>query len=341
MAARKGKKRPPLVEAKDLGIRFRTNRQRPFRARFRESFTAEGRQARRDRGPDEFWALRDVSFTVQEGEAVGLVGRNGHGKSTLLRLIAGVMIQDEGSIKVRGPVAPMIEVTGGFVGDLTVRDNIWLAAGLKGLTKRQIAAKFDEIVEWAEIGHRLDTPLRHLSSGMKAKVGFSVITSIDRPIVLVDEVLSVGDRAFRQKCFQRMEDLRMSGKTIVLVSHQESQIERFCKRALYLQHGRLVNDGPVEEVLAQYVRDVEQAVDEAAEREREALAMRARKAARRARLESEAVGMPAAASAAAPTVPAQASKPEPVEHQLELDVQVDDRPAGGETNRSDGSRADG
>ncbi|WP_019872739.1 ABC transporter ATP-binding protein [Sporichthya polymorpha] len=361
MAARK-RKPTPLIEVRNVGIRFRTNRQRPFRTRVRESFTADGRRARRDRGPDEFWALRDVSFTVADGEAVGLVGRNGHGKSTLLKLIAGVMIPDEGAVKVRGPVAPMIEVTGGFVGDLTVRDNIWLAAGLKGLTKRQIAARFDDIVEWAEIGHRLDTPLRHLSSGMKAKVGFSVITSIDRPIVLVDEVLSVGDRAFRQKCFNRMEELRNSGKTIVLVSHQESQIERFCKRGLYLQHGRLVHDGPVKEVLAHYIADVEKAVDEEAEREREAMARRARRDARRARLEAETAGekpaatKPAGGKPAEPTpaetkpaepkvVPAQGSAPEPPEaaapgeEQLTFDVQVEEQPAG-EPGRAENSRTD-
>lgn len=341
MAGRKGKKRPPLIEARDLGIKFRTNRQRPVSVRARETFTAAGRQARSARGPDEFWALRNISFSIAEGEAVGLVGRNGHGKSTLLRMIAGVMIQDEGVIKVRGQVAPMIEVTGGFVGDLTVRDNIWLAAGLKGLTKRQIAAKFDDIVEWAEIGHRLDTPLRHLSSGMKAKVGFSVITSIDRPIVLVDEVLSVGDRAFRQKCFQRMEDLRVSGKTIVLVSHQESQIERFCKRALYLRFGELVDDGPVPEVLAHYVRDVEEATGEGADREREDLAMRARKAARRAKLEGREPGAVPAQSE--PPRPETAGPDAPLEGQLALDVdvEVEERPIGDEAQRSDGSRAAG
>ena len=293
-----------IIESKGLGIRFRANRQRPFKARASETFTASGRAAKRERGPQEFWALRDVSFSIGPGEAVGLVGGNGHGKSTLLKLIAGVMIPDEGSVKTRGQVAPMIEVTGGFVGDLTVRDNIWLAAGLKGLTKKQIARRFDEIVEWAEIGHRLDTPLRHLSSGMKAKVGFSVITTIDRPIVLVDEVLSVGDRAFRQKCFDRMEDLRLSGKTIVLVSHSEAQIERFCQRGLYLRHGRLVADGPVDDVLAHYMADVDRAVGEKAEQEREALAARARRAARRAKRDAEEAGL-------GPAVPTQATSYKP------------------------------
>ena len=346
MAARKAKKPASLIEVKGLGIKFRANRQRPFKTRVRETLTPEGIRAKRERGPSEFWGLRDITFSVEAGEAVGLVGGNGHGKSTLLKLIAGVMIPDEGSVKVRGQVAPMIEVTGGFVGDLTVRDNIWLAAGLKGLTKKQIARKFDEIVEWAEIGHRLDTPLRHLSSGMKAKVGFSVITSIDRPIVLVDEVLSVGDRAFRQKCFTRMEELRLSGKTIVLVSHSEAQIERFCQRGLYLRNGRLVDDGPVSDVLAHYMADVDQAIGEKAEQEREAMARRARKAARRAQWEAEAAGIvpaqatgaePPAAPSAAPSAPSSPAMPtlseldpEPAppprvaeEQQLALDVDVD------------------
>jgi ABC-2 type transport system ATP-binding protein len=314
MAGRPGKAPAKIIEAKGLGIRFRANRQRPFKTRARETFTPAGRSAKRERGPEEFWGLRDVSFSIAPGEAVGLVGGNGHGKSTLLKLIAGVMIPDEGTIKTRGQVAPMLEVTGGFVGDLTVRDNIWLAAGLKGLTKKQIARRFDDIVEWAEIGHRLDTPLRHLSSGMKSKVGFSVITSIDRPIVLVDEVLSVGDRAFRQKCFDRMEDLRLSGKTIVLVSHSEAQIERFCKRGLYLQHGRLVDDGPVDDVLAHYMADVDKAVGEQAEQERQALAARARRAARRAKRDAEEAGLGRA-------VPTQATsyKPSPRPSLSELD----------------------
>jgi ABC-2 type transport system ATP-binding protein len=331
-----------LIEANGLGIKFRTNRQKPFSTRFKETFTREGVAAKRARGPEEFWALRDVSFTISPGEAVGLIGANGHGKSTLLRLIAGVMIPDEGYVKVRGPVAPMIEVTGGFVADLTVRDNIWLAAGLKGLTKKQIARRFDEIVEWAEIGHRLDTPFRHLSSGMKAKCGFSVVTQIDRPIVLVDEVLSVGDRAFRQKCFERMEELRTSGKTIVLVSHSEAQIERFCKRAIYLRHGRLMDDGPVKDVLKHYMDDVDKAVGEKADEEREALARRRKKAARRARLEAEAAGIPYVPGPTAPPEPktptlselddepAPPAGPPVLPGQLEFDVEVEPRRATGE-----------
>jgi ABC-2 type transport system ATP-binding protein len=256
----------PIIVAEALGIRFHANRRRRLRAR---EFMFRGRSG--ESGADQFWALRDVSFTIAEGEAIGVIGGNGHGKSTLLRLIAGVMIPDEGSVSVRGPVAPMIEVTGGFVGDLTVRDNIWLAAGLKGLSRRQIGERFDEIVEWAEIAHRLDTPFRHLSSGMKAKVGFSVITTVDRPIVLVDEVLAVGDRAFQKKCFARVEQMLGQGKTVVLVSHSAVHVERFCRRGLYLRNGKLIGDGPVREVLARYAEDS----DRLAEEERAAVAARA------------------------------------------------------------------
>jgi ABC-2 type transport system ATP-binding protein len=255
----------PVIVAQGLGIRFHANRRRKLRAR---EFLFRGKS-----GPpvdDQFWALRDVSFTICEGESIGVIGGNGHGKSTLLRLIAGVMIPDEGSVRVTGAVAPMIEVTGGFVNDLTVRDNIWLAAGLKGLSRKQIAERFDEIVDWAEIAHRLDTPFRHLSSGMKAKVGFSVITTVDRPIVLVDEVLAVGDRAFQRKCFVRVEQLLGQGRTVVLVSHNAEHVERFCERGLYLRDGRLIGDGPVGEILSRYADDA----DRLAEEDRSALSAR-------------------------------------------------------------------
>lgn len=307
--ARRRKKPGPLITADNLGIRFRANRQKPLRARAKEHLTPAGARARRERGVEDFWALREVSFEIDRGEAVGLIGANGHGKSTLLRLMAGVLIPDEGHIRVRGQVAPMIEVTGGFVADLTVRDNIWLAAGLKGLSQRQIAAKFDDIVEWAEIGHRLDTPFRHLSSGMKAKVGFSVVTSVDRPIVLVDEVLSVGDRAFKQKCFDRMDELLGNGKTVVLVSHAERQIQRFCKRGIYLRHGRLIVDGPVEEALARYNTDIEELLDARELAQRATIAARRdRRAARRASLAAAEAGC---------------------EGQLELDMDSSLPPAGG------------
>ncbi|MGH8893422.1 MAG: ABC transporter ATP-binding protein [Actinomycetes bacterium] len=241
-----------VIEADGLGISFKRNRRR--NRRLRDIAAGRPEQARRKR-KRSFWALRDVSFEVGAGEAVGLVGGNGQGKSTLLKLIAGVLLPDEGKLRVDGGVAPLIEVTGGFVGDLTARDNIWLTAGLHGLSRRQIADRFDEIVDFAEVGDFLDTPFRHFSSGMKVRLGFSVITTLDEPIVLVDEVLAVGDRAFREKCYGRMAELLSGGRTLFLVSHNENDLRRFCTRGLYLKAGSVVVDGPLEDALARYRED--------------------------------------------------------------------------------------
>ncbi len=240
----------PVIEADGLGISFRRNRGR--QKRLRRMLSGHKHKGRRK---GDFWALRDISFDIKPGEAVGLVGGNGQGKSTLLKLIAGVLVPDEGRIRVTGGVAPLIEVTGGFVGDLTARDNIWLTAGLHGLSKKQIKARFDEIVDFAEVGDFLDTPFRHFSSGMKVRLGFSVITSLDEPVVLVDEVLAVGDRAFREKCYERMGEMLDGGRTLFLVSHNVSDLRRFCTRGLYLKAGALVHDGSLDDALTAYQAD--------------------------------------------------------------------------------------
>jgi ABC-2 type transport system ATP-binding protein len=242
----------PIIEVDGLGIQFSRGRRKKKR-RLKDMLTRRSpvRPTKKD-----FWALRDVSFSVEPGEAVGLVGGNGHGKSTLLKLMAGVLLPDEGRVAVHGGVAPLIEITGGFVGELTARDNIWLTAGLHGLTKRQIEERFDEIVDFSEVGEFLDTPFRHFSSGMKVRLGFSVITSLVEPIVLVDEVLAVGDRAFREKCYLRMESLLSGGRTLFLVTHSEPSLRRFCTRGLYLKTGKLITDGTVDEAIDQYNSDL-------------------------------------------------------------------------------------
>jgi ABC-2 type transport system ATP-binding protein len=237
------------IRTADLGIRFRRNRR--GRRTFKDLFSRRRRKIR----PDEFWALRDVSVDVRPGEAIGVVGRNGQGKSTLLKLVAGVLIPDEGSVTVNGGVAPLIEITGGFVDDLSVRDNVYLTAGLHGMTRGQIDAKFDEIIGFAEIGDFLDTPYKHLSSGMKVRVAFAVVSQLDEPILLVDEVLAVGDKAFREKCYRRIEDLLESGRTLFFVSHNERDLRRFCTRGLYLDKGRLVLDSGIDEVIDRYNAD--------------------------------------------------------------------------------------
>jgi len=240
---------PAVISVAGAGIRFRRNRR--ARRSFKDLFSGRKRRTR----PGEFWALRNVTFDVHAGESIGVVGRNGQGKSTLLKLVAEVILADEGSVEVHGGVAPLIEITGGFVDDLTVRDNVYLTAGLHGMTKREIDARFDEIIDFAEIGDFIDTPYKHLSSGMKVRIAFAVISRLEEPIILVDEVLAVGDKNFREKCYRRIEELLAGGRTLFFVSHNEKDLRRFCTRGLYLDKGELVLDGPIKDVLARYNKD--------------------------------------------------------------------------------------
>ncbi|GAA2223378.1 ABC transporter ATP-binding protein [Herbiconiux moechotypicola] len=235
-----------VIEVDGVGIRFKRNRR--ARRSFKDLFAGARRRSR----PGEFWALRDVSFRVQAGEAIGVIGRNGQGKSTLLKLVAEVVLPDEGRVGVHRGVAPLIEITGGFVDDLSVRENVYLTAGLHGMTKREVDARFGDIIDFAEIGDFLDTPYKHLSSGMRVRIAFSVIAQLEEPIILVDEVLAVGDKGFREKCYARIEELLAGGRTLFFVSHNERDLRRFCSRGLYLEGGRLVFDGPIDEALELY-----------------------------------------------------------------------------------------
>ncbi|MBN9213859.1 MULTISPECIES: ABC transporter ATP-binding protein [unclassified Microbacterium] len=234
------------IHVAGLGVRFR--RIRRGRRSLKDLFGGSRRRTR----PDEFWALREVSFDVRQGEAIGVVGRNGQGKSTLLKLVAGVLLADEGTVDVRGGVAPLIEITGGFVGDLTVRENVRLTAGLHGMSRAEVARRFDDIIEFAEIADFIDMPYKHLSNGMKVRLAFSVVSQLDEPILLVDEVLAVGDKAFRDKCYRRIDELLAAGRTLFFVSHNEKDLRRFCTRGLYLDKGQLKMDAPIAEVLAAY-----------------------------------------------------------------------------------------
>ena len=239
----------PVITATNLGIQFKRNRR--HKRSFKDLFSESSRRAR----PDEFWAFRGVNFSIAEGEAIGVVGRNGQGKSTLLKLVADVMLPDEGKVEVIGGVAPLIEITGGFVDDLSVRENIYLTAGLHGMSTEEINERFDEIIDFAEIGEFVDTPYKHLSSGMRVRVAFAVISRLEEPILLVDEVLAVGDRQFKQKCYKRIDELLAGGRTMFFVSHSEADLLRFCKRGLYLDKGELVLDGPIQDVVDRYNED--------------------------------------------------------------------------------------
>lgn len=237
------------IVVEGLGVRFRRNRR--GRRTIKDLFAGSTRRTR----PGEFWALRDVSFTVAPGEAIGVIGRNGQGKSTLLKLVAGVLLPDTGSVTVHGGVAPLIEITGGFVGDLTVRENVRLTAGLHGMSRAEVTRRFDGIIDFAELHDFVDTPYKHLSSGMKVRLAFAVVSQLEEPILLVDEVLAVGDKAFREKCYRRIEELLVEGRTMFFVSHNERDLRRFCTRGLYLSKGALVYDGPLAEALDRYNAD--------------------------------------------------------------------------------------
>lgn len=242
----------PVITVENLGIEFLRGRKRKLS--LREIIYT--RQTSHEKGT--FWPLKDISFEVGRGEAVGLVGGNGEGKSTLLKIIAGTLLPDHGRSIVREGVAPLIELTGGFVGDLTARENVYLTAGLHGMSEEQIDERFDEIVDFAgpQVKAGLDSPFRHFSSGMQVRLGFAVITCLDEPIILVDEVLAVGDKKFREKCYDRMEALLGEGRTLFLVSHNEGDLKRFCTRGIYLRGGLVAADGAMAEVIGKYNEDI-------------------------------------------------------------------------------------
>jgi len=199
-----------------------------------------------------FYALKDVSFTVERGESVAVIGSNGAGKSTLLNLVAGLVPPDRGAVTVNGRVAPVLELGSGFHPDLTGAENVRLNAALLGLPGRRMKSLFGEIVEFSEIGDFIHEPLRTYSTGMALRLAFSVAVNTDPDILLIDEVLAVGDHAFQAKCFEKILSFRERGKTIVCVSHVSAMVQALCTRAIWLDHGDLMLDGPLAEVADAY-----------------------------------------------------------------------------------------
>lgn len=205
---------------------------------------------------EPFYALRDVTFSIACGETVGIIGRNGSGKSTILKLIAGVTAPSEGDVRVAGRVSPLIEIGAGFHADLTGRENIDLNASILGMSGKEIRERFDEIVDFAELWDFVDTPVKRYSSGMYMRLGFSVAIHSNPQILLIDEVLSVGDSAFQEKCLEKMHEFQERGITIVLVSHSMDLVRNFCPRVLFLEGGHLVGDGSPEEITGRYLHTV-------------------------------------------------------------------------------------
>jgi ABC-2 type transport system ATP-binding protein len=198
----------------------------------------------------KFHALRDLSIDVEHGETVALLGLNGSGKSTLLKHISGVMLPDSGTVRTGGRVAGLIEVGAGFHPDLSGRDNVYLNGAILGMTEAQINEKFDSIVEFAEIGEFIDTEVKFYSSGMYLRLAFSVAVHTDPDVFLVDEILAVGDEPFQKKCLAKIKELAAAGKTLIVVSHDLDLVSRVCERGVLLEHGSVVMDGPVDEVIS-------------------------------------------------------------------------------------------
>lgn len=242
----------PIIEAERVGIAFRKS---PGRRVGLRQWLLHGRR-RQPKG--SFWALRDISFSVYPGEGVGVIGGNGTGKSTLLKMIAGGLVPDEGTMTLRGGVS-LLELRAGLAKELTGRDNVFLLGALHGMDQGMLQERFDEIVKFAEAQEFIDTPVRRYSSGMRTRLAFAVAVQLDDPILLVDEVLAVGDRRFKKKCYAAIEKILADGRTLVMVSHNVKDVKRFCSRGLYIRSGQLIVDSTVEDALAAYNEEGKQA----------------------------------------------------------------------------------
>ena len=203
--------------------------------------------------PNEFWALKDISFDVQQGEVVGIIGANGAGKSTLLKVLCGITEPTEGEIHITGRIASLLEVGTGFHPELSGRENVYMNGAILGMTKAEIDAKFDEIVAFAEVEKFIDTPVKRYSSGMYVRLAFAVAAHLEPEILLVDEVLAVGDIAFQKKCLGKMEDVSQKGRTVLFVSHNMNAIRQLCKKCLWIHNGRVKTLGPTQSVIDSYI----------------------------------------------------------------------------------------
>jgi ABC-2 type transport system ATP-binding protein len=235
--------RSSAVEVAGVSKHFRLRRTHSLKESL--VWAVQGRATR-----DDFTALSGIDLHVPQGESVALLGRNGSGKSTLLKLVAGVMAPDTGEVRVRGRVAGLLEVGAGLHPDLTGRENVFLNASILGMAPDEVRARFDHIVEFADVGAFLDTQVRFYSSGMFLRLAFAVAVHTDPDVFLVDEILAVGDEPFRAKCLERIEQLRREGRTLVVVSHDLDLVSRLCTRGVVLASGHVVADGPVAETVA-------------------------------------------------------------------------------------------
>jgi ABC-type polysaccharide/polyol phosphate transport system ATPase subunit len=235
------------IRVRDAGVCYRLYREKV--STLKEAVVNRFRHLR---SAEVFWALRHVSLEIEPGEAIALVGHNGSGKSTLLKTIAGVLMPDEGEVLVQGRISPMIELGAGFDPELSGRDNIFLNGALLGFSRKQMEGKFDRIVAFSELGDFIDMPIKNYSSGMYARLGFAIAQDVEPDILIVDEVLAVGDERFQEKCKARIRDFRSAGITFCFVSHNYEAARELCPRAAVLHHGRLAFDGSIGQAWERY-----------------------------------------------------------------------------------------
>lgn len=238
-----------MISVKNVSMKFDLGVEKgnSFKNKFIAIFDKKRRQKK-----EYFWALKDVSFDVKKGEVIGLIGSNGAGKSTMLKVVSGVMKPTKGSVSVGGSIAPMIELGAGFDSELTARENIYLNGAVLGYSEKFLNDKFDEIVEFSELKNFLDVPIKNFSSGMIAKLAFSISTIVDPDILIVDEILSVGDIKFQEKSLNKMMELIKGGTTVLYVSHSLDSIREICDRVVWLDHGQVVKVGPSKEICDEY-----------------------------------------------------------------------------------------
>lgn len=250
-----------MIDVSNLGKKYRIGALREPYLSLRDSIARKGShlwnvvrgKEHVEQRQDDFWALKDVSFSVEQGEAVGIIGRNGAGKSTLLKILSQITPPSEGKITMRGRVASLLEVGTGFHPELTGRENIFLNGAILGMTRKEIRRKFDEIVAFAEIEKFLDTPVKRYSSGMYVRLAFAVAAHLEPEILVVDEVLAVGDAEFQKKCLGKMGEVAREGRTVLFVSHNMGAISKLCQRAVLMVSGKIQFDGPTNSVISQYI----------------------------------------------------------------------------------------
>ena len=242
-----------MIKIENVSMKFNLEIEKDFS--MKQAFVNLFTKKKKKKKNEDFWALKDVSFNIGKGEVVGLIGSNGAGKSTLLKVVSGVMKPTKGKVKVKGVISPMIELGAGFDGNLTARENIYLNGAILGYSKEFLNDKFDEIVEFSELKDFLEVPVKNFSSGMTAKLAFSIATIVNPEILIVDEILSVGDIKFQEKSKKKMMEMIKGGTTVLYVSHSLESIKDLCTKVVWLEHGKVVKMGDTNKICDAYYKE--------------------------------------------------------------------------------------